>query len=253
MQRCPAFRLPSHYAAVMQPDGGFVAAEASVEAFVALAQAHGAEIRTGVSVRSVEPHAAGVRLVTGDGVIEAGAAIVAAGPWIKSLLPDLPVRLRVTRQAMAWFAPTEPALVAAGRLPVFLIESEHGIHYGFPPFHHAGVKVAKHHHADETVDPETYERAVSEEDETLIRAAVADFLPAADGPLIDARTCLYTVAPDGDFIIDCLPGASQIVVASPCSGHGFKFAPAIGEILADLATRGATEHDIARFRLARFR
>jgi sarcosine oxidase len=91
---------------------------------------------------------------------------------------------------------------------------------------------------------------VSSEDEALIRAALADHLPAANGPLIDARTCLYTVAPDDDFIIDRLP--SGVVVASPCSGHGFKFAPVIGEILADLAIEGVTRHDISRFRLARF-
>jgi sarcosine oxidase len=86
----------------------------------------------------------------------------------------------------------------------------------------------------------------------LIRAALAEHVPAANGALVDAKTCLYTVAPDGDFIIDRLPDAPQVVVASPCSGHGFKFAPAIGEILADLATTGATAHDISRFSIGRF-
>ena len=86
----------------------------------------------------------------------------------------------------------------------------------------------------------------------MIRAALADYLPAANGRLIAAKTCLYTMTPDGDFLIDRLPGAPSIIVASPCSGHGFKFAPVIGEILADLATTGATAHDIARFSLARF-
>ena len=89
-------------------------------------------------------------------------------------------------------------------------------------------------------------------DEALIRAALADHLPAANGRLLAAKTCLYTMTPDGDFIIDRLPGAPDVVVASPCSGHGFKFAPVIGEIVADLATGGATAHDIARFRLGRF-
>jgi sarcosine oxidase len=86
----------------------------------------------------------------------------------------------------------------------------------------------------------------------LVRAAVAEHLPAANGRLIKAKTCLYTMTPDGDFIIDRLPGVPQIVVASPCSGHGFKFAPATGEILADLATGGTPAHDISRFTLARF-
>jgi sarcosine oxidase len=105
---------------------------------------------------------------------------------------------------------------------------------------------------DQSVEPEACDRTVTAEDERLIRAAVAEHLPAANGRLIKAKTCLYTVTPDGDFIIDRLPGAPQIVVASPCSGHGFKFAPAIGEILADLAITGASLHDISRFTLARF-
>jgi sarcosine oxidase len=93
---------------------------------------------------------------------------------------------------------------------------------------------------------------VSEVDEALIRPLLADHIPAANGPLAAAKTCLYTMTPDHDFLIDRLPEAPQIVIASPCSGHGFKFAPVIGEILADLALEGGTAHDISRFRLSRF-
>jgi sarcosine oxidase len=135
---------------------------------------------------------------------------------------------------------------------VFLIESEHGVHYGFPPFGGRGVKVAKHHHRDEAVEPDSYDTRVSADDEAAIRAGIAEHLPAANGVLLGASTCLYTMTPDGDFVIDRLPGAPQVVVVSPCSGHGFKFAPVIGEIAADLALDGATRHDISRFTLARF-
>jgi sarcosine oxidase len=245
MRRYPAFRLPPYFVAVLQPDGGFLAAEPAVEAFLALAQAAGAEVHAGETVRAIEPRANGVRITTDTGLIEAAATIVAAGPWTKKLLPDLPAPLRVTRQVMGWFEPAEPDL----DVPVFLIESEHGVHYGIPPFGGSGLKVAKHHHRDETVDPDAYNRVVSADDEALIRAAIAAHLPGANGPLVDSETCLYTTMPDGDFLIDCLPSAPQVIVASPCSGHGFKFAPAIGEILADLATSGRTAHDITRFRL----
>jgi sarcosine oxidase len=112
--------------------------------------------------------------------------------------------------------------------------------------------VAKHHHRNETVDPDRYDRAVSAADEALIRNALADYIPAANGRLRAAKTCLYTMTPDGDFIIDRMPGAPSIIVASPCSGHGFKFAPVIGEILADLAITGTTRHDISRFSMGRF-
>jgi sarcosine oxidase len=251
MRRFPAFRIPGEYVGVLQPDGGYLRAEGSVVAMVRLAQEKGAEVRLGDTVREIVPRAGGVRITTDRGVVEAGVAIVAAGACLKTLLPQLPVAIRVTRQAMAWFEPRDAAPLAAGRLPVFLIESRHGIHYGFPP--QAGVvKVAKHYHADETVDPDSYDTIVNANDEALIRAALAEHLPAANGRMVRAKTCLYTMTPDGDFILDRLPGAPQIVVASPCSGHGFKFAPAIGEALAELATTGATAHDISRFALARF-
>jgi sarcosine oxidase len=256
MRRFPAFRVPSDYLAVLQPDGGFLAAEPSIAAQLALATSAGAEIRSDEAVRTIEPRAGGVRIVTKRGVVEAGAAIVAAGAWMPSLLPELAPTLRVTRQVMAWFEPVDGDPLSAARCPVFILESQHGMHYGIPPEGGAGVgaaiKVAKHHHRDEMVDPDAYDRTVDPGDEALIRAAIADHLPAANGKLIAAETCLYTMTPDGHFLIDRLPDAPNIIVASPCSGHGFKFAPVIGEILADLATTSKTAHEIAWFSLRRF-
>jgi sarcosine oxidase len=254
MRRVPAFALPPDYVAVVQPDGGFVEVEPSIAAHVALATAAGAEVRSSERVQAIEPRAGSVRILTDRGAVEAGAAIVTAGAWTKALVPALAAPLRATREVMGWFEPTDANLFAA--FPVFIMESRHGMHYGFPPQGGvgigAGIKVAKHHHRNETVDPDRYDRTVSADDEALIRAAVAEHIPAANGPLLVAETCLYTMTPDGDFLIDRLPGAENVVVASPCSGHGFKFAPVIGEILADLAIAGTTRHDIARFSLARF-
>ena len=252
MRRFPAFQLPPHYQAVVQPDGGFLATEPSIHVMLALAKNTGAEIRTGEIIRVVEPNSTGVRIITDRALIEAGAAVIAVGPWVNSILPDLRAPLRVTRQVMAWFAPGNPALFQLGHFPVFLMESRHGIHYGFPLDGDGLVKVAKHHHRDETVDPETCDRTISITDESLIRAALIDHLPAANGRRLMAATCLYTVAPDGNFVIDSLPGYPHVVIASPCSGHGFKFAPVIGEILADLATACAPRHEIGRFSLKRF-
>ena len=255
MRRFPAFRLPADFIGVVQPDGGYVVAEAATDAHLTLAKAAGAQLRHGETVTAVEPRPNGVRVTTDRGVVDAGSAIVAAGPWVKSLLPELAVPLRVTRQLLAWFDPLDKSLFQKDKFPVFMLESEHGIHYGFPlqgEGGEAGLKIAKHHHADETVEAETYDRMASATDEAMIRSAMADYLPAANGSLLAAKTCLYTMPPDGDFLIDQYPGAPQIIVASPCSGHGFKFAPVIGEVLADLAPAGATRHDIGRFRLERF-
>jgi sarcosine oxidase len=256
MRRFPAFRVPQDYVAVLQPDGGFLEAEPSIAAHLALASAAGARIRSGETVRAIEPRAGRVRVITDRGTVEAGAVIVAAGAWTKSLLPEFGGTLRVTREVMGWFAMPDRDPSSAGQLPVFIIESRHGMHYGIPsPPGASGlteIKVAKHHHRNETVDPDAYNRTVSAEDEALIRAAIADHLPVANGELTAAKTCLYTMTPDGDFLIDHLPGAPNVIVASPCSGHGFKFAPVIGEVLADLATTGTTAHDIGRFSLRRF-
>jgi sarcosine oxidase len=251
MRRFPAFDIPPDYVGVVQPDGGFLEVEAALAAMVELAKRDGADVRAGTHVRSITPTRDGVRIECADGPIDAKVAIVAAGPWLPSLFPGTPLPLRVTRQVQAWFEPRDPELFDASRFPVFLIESRHGQHYGFP-LHGMGVKIAKHHHADETVDPGRFDRTVSEADLALIRALAAEHIPGANGPPRAAKSCLYTVTPDRHFIIDRIPGAPNLIVASPCSGHGFKFAPVIGDILADLATTGTTPHDISRFGLARF-
>ena len=127
-------------------------------------------------------------------------------------LPALAAPLRVTREVMGWFEARDPALCANDRLPVFMLESRHGLHYAIPPDSANGagsIKVAKHHHRDETVDPDDYDRTVSPADVALIRAALVDHVPAANGPLIAAKTCLYTMTPDGHFLIDRLPGSPQ--------------------------------------------
>jgi sarcosine oxidase len=251
MRRFRAFRVPADFIAVFQPEGGILMAEEAIRTLVELAEAAGAEIRLGETVREVKSRADSVRVQTDRGTIDCGSVVVAAGAWVPSLLPALP-SLRVTRQVLAWFAPIDRALFARDRFPVFLLASVHGTHYGFPLVGNSGLKIAKHHHRDETIDPEDYNRTVCPEDETAIRNAVAEYLPAANGPLLSAKTCLYTMTSDGDFIIDRMPGDPRIVVASPCSGHGFKFAPVLGAAIADLATVGTTSHDISRFRINRF-
>ena len=252
MRRFPAFRLPPDFVGVLQPDAGILAAEAAVHAQVALARAAGADIRANERVLAIEPTAAGVRIVTERAIVDAGQAIVAAGAWLPQLLPGFPVALRVTRQVIGWFEPADPAIFSRDRCPIFMIDTTEGIFYGFPAGERPGIKFAKHHHADATVDPAKPTPPLDSGDEALLRAALATYVPSLNGRLVASQTCRYTMTPDGDFIIDRLPGAPAIIVASPCSGHGFKFAPVLGEVLADLVTAGTTGHDISRFRISRF-
>jgi sarcosine oxidase len=252
MRRYPAFKIPQSFVAIFQPDGGFIEASRALAASIAVAQQQGAAVRTGEKVIAVEPAGTGVRVVTDRGAIAADFAIIAAGPWLRGLFPELDLPLTVTRQVIGWFEPQQSEQFAADRFPAFMFESEYGQHYGFPAYGDKGIKFAKHHHLGEAVDADGYARAVSAQDEAAIRAPLEHYLPAANGPLRATESCLYTMTPDNTFIIDRMPGFPQIIVASPCCGHGFKFSPVVGEILADLVTQGTTKHDIEPFRLQRF-
>lgn len=251
MRRYPAFTIPQNYVAVVQPGGGTIEAAAALDTMIRVAVAAGAVVRAEEKVVAIEPRRDGVRVRTDRAVIEADGVVVAAGPWAASVLPELELPLRVTRQVVGWFEPTDAGAFGDG-FPVFLLESRHGIHYGLPPYGRMGIKIAKHHHFDEAVEPDRYDTTVSAADEAAIRAPLGEFLPAANGRLRDAQTCLYTMTPDETFIIDRVPQAPHVVIASPCSGHGFKFAPVVGEIVADLVTSGTTRHEITAFGLERF-
>ena len=252
MRRYPAYKLPPDYKAIVQPDGGYIEAARALAAMLRAAAAAGAVVRTGEKVIGIEPRAGGVRVTTNREAIDADGAVVAAGPWMQGLIPQLHLPLTVTRQVVGWFEPRDPAQFTEDRFPVFILESQYGNHYGFPSYGRAGVKIAKHHHLRQAVDADTYNKSVMAEDEAAIREPLSQYLPGANGRLLEAQTCLYTMTPDDTFVVDRVPGSPHVVIASPCCGHGFKFAPIIGEIIADLLTRGTTGHDIAQFRLARF-
>ncbi len=207
MKRFPAFRLPDGFIGVFQPDGGVLRAEAAVAAFQAAARAAGADMRTQERVLGVAADGGGVRVTAERGDILAGCAVVTAGPWLPSLLPQLPVPLRVTRQVQAWFAPVRNAgRFAAPHFPVFLLQNRGGVFYGVPA-DATGVKIAKHHHADEEVDPDHCDRTVTAADTAIIRSVLTAHVPDASGPLLAAKTCLYTMAPDGDSSSTACPAA----------------------------------------------
>ncbi|MDQ3226181.1 MAG: N-methyl-L-tryptophan oxidase [Chloroflexota bacterium] len=250
--RYPGYRLPSGHMALFQPRGGFLLPERCINAHVAGALAAGAEIRARERVLAWEPAGDGVRVTTERGVYEAGRLILAAGAWMGSLVPELAALAQPERQVLGWFAPIEPALFTPRRFPVFNLMVPEGRYYGFPQYDVPGFKIGLYHHREELVDPDDFQREADVADEALLRAATARYFPSANGPTMALRTCMFTNTPDEHFILDHLPGFPQVIVASPCSGHGFKFASVIGEILADLAQRGETEQDIGFLRLSRF-
>src|SRR5581483_10013503 len=171
--------------------------------------------------------------------------------WMGEFVPALAGVLEPERQVLGWFQPLRPAWFTPQRFPVFNLTVPEGRYYGFPVYGVPGFKIGRYHHQEERIDPERFEREPNREDEAVLRVATERYFPDAAGPTMALRTCIFTNTPDEHFILDRLPGAPQVVVASPCSGHGFKFASVIGEILADLALDGGTRHDIGWLRLAR--
>jgi sarcosine oxidase len=251
--RYPAFDFPADWDVVVQESGGILLAEAAMAAFRA-----GAPGRVVPEAARIEPTAAGVRVRSAGEDILAQRAIVAAGPWIGALVPDIAPLLRVTRQTVGWFAPARPALVRRGAFPIFMIDGPGGFIYGFPDFEGRGVKAARHDDGG-AVGPDDWGDPATDTELAPVTATLASLIPGAAGPIVGRDVCLYTntLAADArpdvgeEFILDRLPSDPRIIVASPCSGHGAKFASAIGEILARLATDSAYEADPA-FRLDRY-
>jgi sarcosine oxidase len=171
-------------------------------------------------------------------------------PLLRALDLDLP--LTVTKEQLAFFRPPDPSLFMPDRFPLFIqrFPGTTMLGSGFPIFAHDGVKMMLDR-IGPAVDPAGPEREIDLPRLNRLRAYVHDVLPSLGDDVIEAVSCRYTMTPDEDFIIDRHPAYPQVVIASPCSGHGFKFAIAIGRILADLATRGTTAYPIERFRLNR--
>jgi len=250
-ERFPAFQLPRDWQAVFQKDGGFLRPEAAIRCLLQIAKAAGADLRFPMKVLDIEQGPASIILHTEAGAIEAGAVIVAAGPWIGDLAPILVPHLKLTREVQLWFKPSRPELFTPEALPVFALYDPEDICYGFPDFAGTGVKAASHTPGRPLPHADDARQDGGEEDGALVRRILVRHIPALDCPIARTETCIYTNTPDGDFIIDRHPDDDRIILASPCSGHGFKYAPAIGEILAGLALGEPPTHDIAPFRLRR--
>jgi sarcosine oxidase len=245
--RFPALQPTDEMIAVWEPRAGNLFPEICIEAHLTMARNQGADLRGDEPVLSWEEDDGGVRVVTSRGAYHAGQLVLAAGSWIQSLLRNLKLPLAVERQVQFWFEPKHPDRFQPERCPIHIWEHEpRRFFYGFPD-RGDGVKVARHHEG-ERVNPDSINRDAQPEEVETMRAIVRRFLPDADGPLRSAVVCMYTNMPDGHFFIDRHPAHPRVLIASPCSGHGFKFSSVIGEVLADLLTEGRTPFDLSLFR-----
>ena len=238
-RRFPVFNVDPDWTGVLDAQAGWLAPERCVETHLRQAERHGAALRFTEPIERWESDGDGVRVTTSAGTYRARRLVIAAGSWLPRLLPQLAPHLWVERNVLFWFEP-RGELDAFARLPVYIVEDTDRMYYGFPYDPGNGLKMAGLHFGDR-VDPDTVDREASAADEERVRAWLRRRMPLANGERRRAQVCMYTNSPDAHFIID---REGPVAYASACSGHGFKFASAVGEILADLATTGRSSLDI---------
>jgi sarcosine oxidase len=234
---------------------GFVRPERTVQEHVRRAVAAGAELRFEERASSWEADDSGVRVTTTRGTVEGDRLVVAPGAWAPQVLADLGVPMTVTRELVFWFEPSaDPTSYEPGRQPIFIWERPGASLYGFPCLDGVGrgAKIGLHRHGLPT-DPDALDREVAAHEVEEVTAVLRELVPTLPGTFLRAVACLYTTTPDQDFVIGPHPDHSNVAVACGFSGHGFKFVPVVGEVLADLALEGATGHPIGLFDPTRFR
>jgi monomeric sarcosine oxidase len=262
----PAFRAPEDLAGAFEPRGGMLRVERCVAACANAAKKSGANFVHGVEVFD---WSAGddIRVRTSAGEFTTGKLVVSAGAWAGTLLsqafaaiPPQPgafpggegIGLEVRRKVVMWFDGDPKLLSVDASCPAFLFELPNGVFYGLPGIDGRGLKAGDHSKGDVVADPIAVDRALRAEDRTPVEQFLAQCIPTARTPCMTHSVCLYTMSPDENFIVDRMPDDPRIVFAAGLSGHGFKFAPVLGEALADLATEGKTNLPIGFLGLARF-
>jgi sarcosine oxidase len=251
-KRYPMFHVSDQTAGVLERSAGFLYVDECVQAYAREAKKLGATIREHEPVISWSAHGNAVVVETATNRYSAERLVLTAGPWMGRLLAALGARLTVMRQVVFWFGTRDDRLFRRDVFPVYIAETPDGPFYGLPMLDSHGVKVARHYGAPELQDPAAVDRNVSLADEAVVQRFLSSYLPAVEGPLGRASVCLYTLTHDRHFLIDVHPEHPNVVFAAGFSGHGFKFASAVGEILADLADEGKSRLPIDLFRLARF-
>ena len=250
-RRVHAFHPDADSVAIWEPRAGIIAPEAAVETHLSLARARGAELRFDEPMIGWSAVDGGIEVSTATGIIRARRLVIAVGAWASDVLRELVLPLTVERNAVFWFDQKRPTdAFAPDRFPIFIHEYAPGrMWYGFPDVGD-GIKVALHHQG-EAAHPDAPRRMVADDEVSRIRSLVDRFIPAANGSLRETAVCLYTNTPDDHFIIDRHPSQSDVIIASPCSGHGFKFSSAVGEVIADLAMDRSSRFDLRPFAINR--
>jgi sarcosine oxidase len=255
----PQFVLPREFVGIMEPGAGFIVPDLAVKAMVDQAVVSGAVVLEGQRITGWTASAATVTVKTVDAEYVARKLVITAGGWTAQVLPELASKVVVTRQVLGWVRPKAAAMFAGSEggtagFPCWGIGNDDGsLHYGFPMMSgEAELKIALHARGRET-NPDEVDRVVTAADEATFRSVIARHIPGAEGPTVRTAVCTYANSPDSHFIIDRHPEHAHVVFACGFSGHGFKFAPVVGEALADLALNDASDLPIGFLGLDRLK
>lgn len=249
--RFPQFTPGREVLGVFQADAGLIAADRALAAAWRVAERRGVRAFVDTPVDYLDLEYDRPTAVTRDVAFRGRAMVVAAGPWLGKLMPDLAPGLKVTRQQYGLFRPTDPALFAPGKFPVYIIQDEESVFYGLPPLGREGVKVAEHG-GGPVVDPDAKRPARPDPAEMRrLQDFLRRWIPEAAGEFLHGEICHYTNTPDSDFLLSPTGVRPDVVVAGGFSGHGFKFAPLVGRLAVGLAAGEGGPPELARFRLER--
>ncbi len=241
--RYPAFLLPEDYSVAIESTSGYLWAERCVASHLSSAASLGAQLRPDEVVLSVSSSGTGVQIKTKRGCYSAGAAVVTSGAWTGQLLSDYAQHISVLRKTLCWFPVTSGNWIRKDRAPLFFVDAPESQFYGIPSVDGETIKVGMHTGGEVVSDPMTLSRQVTNEDERPISHFAGKYLEGVNPQARKSVICMYSMTPDGHFLLDRLP-ESPIVVAAGFSGHGFKFTSVLGEVTADLVQQGKTGLDI---------
>jgi sarcosine oxidase len=251
-RRFPGYTLTDNLEAVLEPNGGILFPEQCVMAHLDLAARHGGEIHHEEQVLKWTTQGDNSVVVeTTQGSYAADRLVITTGPWANEWLAELGVPLKVQRIVNAHFEPDNQERFKPEVFPVYLLEAPEGEYYGFPLLPGEGIKLGRHDIGD-VCTPQTINREVDPSEIQMLKQVVDRYMRGGAESFKWSLTCMYTNTPDRNFVIDRHPGNSNVVYGCGFSGHGFKFASAIGEILAEMAVDGKTRHSIEFLAASRF-
>ncbi len=254
-QRWPGIKGEDHWEAIVELNAGFLKVERCVQTHLDLAVQNGCKLIHNCSVHQWSSDSREVRVATDYGIEKAAQLVIAGGPWTRSLVPDLSKNLQVFRKHLYWFEPRNNGYREEDGFPCFFHETESGFFYGFPCINGKGVKIARHSGGQpiEAPDPDAAASQITDErDRQLVIDYASQYLPGLGSQLISSASCYYTSTADENFVIDQPANHQNVTVVAGLSGHGFKFASALGEIASQLALGLPMPFDLAPFAIERF-